>query len=1279
MTSKSKILRIALLLGLLVALVAIAGAASRPAAATTGSGAERAIYIIQLEGAPLASYRGGVDGIPATNPAARGERKVDIDSPASVAYLAHLQAQQDAFVAGVEQALGRSVFVKYNYQIALNGLAMELSPAEAAVVEALAGVLLVERETFDMPVTDTGPSWIGAPGIWTGSATGGAGSTFGEGIVVGILDTGINVVDNHPSFADIGGDGYDHTNPLADYVGVCAGGNTNPDLTCNDKMIGYRGYNGETPGDSDGHGSHTASTAAGNFTVGSIDALIDVDLDISGVAPHANIISYDVCVTSCPSAGSVAAINDAIADGADVLNFSISGQDNPYTSSVDLAFLGARDAGLFVAASAGNAGPGPDTTNHNAPWITTVAASTHSRTWTNGLVDMSGGAPPPDLDGVAIASGYGPATIVHAGDFGDALCLTPFPGGTFSGQIVVCDRGIAGRVEKGANVLAGGAGGYVLANVDANGESINADAHVLPATHLGDAAGDILRAWLAANPVGSLTATITEGVYTQDPALGDIVAGFSSRGPVQSLPDLIQPDVTAPGVDIFAAYADPVDFGFLSGTSMSSPHTAGAGALMMALQPSWTPAEIQSALMTTGVFDGVLKEDGATQADPFDIGAGRVDLSQAGRAGLVQHETTANYTAANPGIGGEVYTLNTPSMGQNECNPTCSWTRTFRNTQDFTVVYSATLDLPAGVTGTVTPDVLSVAAGTSEDLLVELDTSGAPLGTWLFGELNLTPITPQAQGAGGGQEFCSTPGLSVPDNNPAGVSDTLNVGASGAITYLEAYLGMTHSWVGDLIFELEHGGDSAAIFDRPGVPASTFGCSGNDIDASLADGAATPVETECGAGTPTIQGSFIPGDPPNNSMFATTFGGDELSGDWTMTVSDNAGGDTGTLVEWCIYVEYEGGEEGLPEQHLPIAVIHSAGGGDDPDIVVDPTTILSTQNTNTVTNHPVDISNVGGALLEWSIYEDAGSAPEGAWFDNFDSYPVGTDLHGVAGWKGWFNDPAATAFTTDVQAFSGPASVDVGGGTDLVHEFAGATSGQYVMRTMQYIPGDFSGESYFIMMNQYDDGGVNLNWSTQLRFDSVAGVVESEFDAVTLPLVYDQWVELRNEIDLDADTQSIYYNNTLLITKSWTEGNSGGGALNIANIDLFANGATSIYYDDMSLEGTVGTCDIAGNIPWASVAPDAGDTPPAGTDTVTVTFDSTGYAAGIYDGTLCVESNDPDEPLVEIGLRMTVEQPTDVSLSAFGSEASAVLWPTFVLALVAAVVMLGVVVRKRTE
>jgi MYXO-CTERM domain-containing protein len=195
------------------------------------------------------------------------------------------------------------------------------------------------------------------------------------------------------------------------------------------------------------------------------------------------------------------------------------------------------------------------------------------------------------------------------------------------------------------------------------------------------------------------------------------------------------------------------------------------------------------------------------------------------------------------------------------------------------------------------------------------------------------------------------------------------------------------------------------------------------------------------------------------------------------------------------------------------------------------------------------------------------------WVENFDSYQVGSGLHGQGGWLGWEGDPQWDAYITDLYAHSAPNSLESTGNTDIVHEFAGYTSGQWTFTAWQYVPDDFVGQSYFILLNTY---GPPHNWSTQIRFDSSMGAVVSEFEEIQLPLITGQWMELRVEIDLDADVQDIYYGGALLSSKSWTDGVSGGGAVNIGAVDIFADGASPVYWDDLSLLPAPGALALIG-------------------------------------------------------------------------------------------------------
>jgi subtilisin family serine protease len=560
---------------------------------------------------------------------------------------------------------------------------------------------------------------------------------------------------------------------------VCAPVNV---VLCNDKLIGMYDFTGTTPFDDNAHGSHTASTVAGNVVNASLVApTITYTKQISGVAPHANVISYKACNSlpepagGCVVSATVAAINQATLDQVQVINFSIGGPSrNPWTDPNALAFLGANAAGVFGSVSAGNDGPGSSTIGSpsDSPWVMSVGASTHDRNLPSRLDTMAGGAAaaPAAITGKSVAAGYGPAPIVYAGDYGAPLCgagtadpttgassENPFPPGTFDGEIVVCDRGTYGRVAKGANVKAGGAGGMVLVNDAASGDSLIADLHVLPAVHITFDDGAVLEAWLAAGT--GHTARITGMVEDIAAANGDVMASFSSRGPNPSVPGVIKPDVTAPGVDIYAAFNTPLaaqppvgpavpEYGIISGTSMSSPHAAGAVALLRALRPAWTPNQLKSALMTTGFttlsgsgaeVHGVLKEDAATAATPFELGGGRVELRRAARAGLLLDVNPLAYQSADPGFGGDPKTLNLSSMANENCEGTCSWTRTVTSVASGPVTWTASTAAPSGATLSVAPASFTLLPGQSQTLTVSLTNSSLPPNAWRFGGVTLSP------------------------------------------------------------------------------------------------------------------------------------------------------------------------------------------------------------------------------------------------------------------------------------------------------------------------------------------------------------------------------------------------------------------------------------------------------------------------------------------------------------------------------------------------------------
>jgi len=773
-------------------------------------------YIVIFKEAPLATYKGGKSGlaVPTKIMLANGKSRLDVKSYESQKYVEYLVQQQRSIEKKMAAATGSKAFlVRNRMQHAVNGIVLDLSADAAAKIAQMPDVLLVEGYR-ELPLeTDTGPTLIGAAAIWSGSYPGATGSFQGEGTVAGIIDSGINF--ESPSYAATDPvDAYVHVNPLGagNYLGTCAAGSVDAGR-CNSKLIG--GYDfvcgapgnqcglaniREEPGfgDTNSHGSHTASTVAGNRR----DVVFSGSTRrISGVAPRANIIAYDVCYTNtstgqglCPNVSSVAAVNQAIADGiVDTLNYSIGG-GSPWGDAVSLAFLSAVDAGIYVAASGGNSGPAANTMSHLEPWVSTTAASQHGRGGFAVLMQVTGpGAVPPNLaplvlnqgtGGVAFAAtipGTTPLKVSSGIDTTSDACAA-YPANTFAGSIAVVRRGTCGFSIKVNNASAAGAIAVVIANNAAGVIIPSVPGTTVPVFSVLQLEGNALRDFTAANPTA--TAQISF------PAVGlpntvDALAGFSSRGPAASF-DLVKPDITGPGVDILAVMSGTTItgsgqlVGLMSGTSMASPHNAGSGALMRQARPTWTVQEIKSALMMTAVTP-VYTEDQVTLADAFARGSGRLQIDRAVKAGLVLHETTANFQAANPATGGDPKTLNIASYGNRSCSPTCSFTRTFRNTQAADRMWNVKIK---GLLGTVSTPSIYIPAGQSRSLRFTINTSKIPNnGTWNFGEIELTPAltTPVAD---------RSPVLRMPVavavappviNLPASLSKSITLGSNSTV------------------------------------------------------------------------------------------------------------------------------------------------------------------------------------------------------------------------------------------------------------------------------------------------------------------------------------------------------------------------------------------------------------------------------------------------------------------------------------------------------------------
>ena len=644
-----------------------AALARTPARLRTSTSTARIPVMIKYDYDPLASYTGTVPGLEATSPSVTGDG-LRPDRGRDARYLDFVRGQERRITSAVTRAVP-SARVTGSFRIVYGGVSAVVTADTVRRILQVPGVVAVQEDARNQPLTDSSTEFIDAD--WAYRALGSR-RNAGQGVLLGNLDTGL--WPEHESFAD---------RPyLPEYAGPglpCDFGD-NPltpaedPFECNDKLVGgaafldtYNLLVGEdylypgTARDPDGHGSHTSGTSAGNV-VRDVDTVGPVLDRINGVAPGARVIEYRVCAPEgCFTSDSVAAVEQAVLDWVDVINFSISGGNDPLTDPVELSFLDAYNAGVFVAASAGNSGPGAGTANHLGPWTTTVAASTQRREFATTLSLSAAGGATFTVDGASITAGAGPLPVVlaSAAPYSDERCLSEAPAGLFEGTIVVCRRGTNARVEKGYNVLQGGAEGMVLYNPAL--ADIETDNHWLPTVHVAD--GTDLLEFLTDH--SAVTGEFAAGEQRQ--GQGDVMAAFSSRGPAGSF---IKPDITAPGVQILAAMTPTPEssaggppgeyYQAIAGTSMSSPHIAGVALLLTALHPRWTPGQIKSAVMTQAVRE-VVKEDLVTPADAFDMGAGRVDVRRASAAPLTISETAANF-AAMTGDPLQAIHLNIPSI-----------------------------------------------------------------------------------------------------------------------------------------------------------------------------------------------------------------------------------------------------------------------------------------------------------------------------------------------------------------------------------------------------------------------------------------------------------------------------------------------------------------------------------------------------------------------------------------------------------------------------------------
>ncbi|XP_056841802.1 subtilisin-like protease SBT4.8 [Raphanus sativus] len=569
----------------------------------------------------------------------------------------HMNILQE--ITGESSINGRLV---RSYKRSFNGFAAWLSEPERQRIAEMEGVVSVFRSK--KLKLQTTASWD-FMGLKEGKNTK-RNLTVESDTIVGVIDTGI--WPESESFSDKG-----FGPPPSKWKGVCSGGKN---FTCNNKVIGARDYEGEGTRDLDGHGSHTSSIVAGNAVAGASFFGIGNGTARGGV-PAARIAAYKCCdSTGCNSDAILSAFDDAIADGVDLISISVGGVAIRYDE--DTTAIGAFHAmarGILTVNSAGNEGPNPNSVGSVAPWILTVGASTTNREFLTEVVIQNGKTLGRSVNSFDLEGKNYPLVYARSNVKGKILV---------SRELVSSDVAVATIIKDNRN--------FAIIN-----------SHPLSALSPDDF--EFLVSYVNSTKSRQGTVLKTETDFNQK---APKIASFSSRGPNPIAVDLLKPDITAPGVEILAAYSPlgspsgerdqrHVKYSVISGTSMSCPHVAGVAAYIRTFHPDWSPAAIQSAIMTTA-WSMNASETGVASTE-FAYGAGHVDPIAALNPGLVYELDKAdhitflcglNYTSkALKLITGEAVTctgntlprnLNYPSMSAKLSKTNSSFTVTFNRT-----------------------------------------------------------------------------------------------------------------------------------------------------------------------------------------------------------------------------------------------------------------------------------------------------------------------------------------------------------------------------------------------------------------------------------------------------------------------------------------------------------------------------------------------------------------------------------------------------------------------
>ena len=746
------------------------------------------VYIVQLR-SPSAAERQASLTLPGT--------KIQKDSAATKAWVADIEAEQQRVLAKA----GPGTRQIYSYRYGLNGFAARMSASQAQKLEHLPEVQNVWEDEVRPMATRHSLTFLGLFDGEDGLRS--VEGLDGDGMVIGVIDSGITP--EHPALQDTREADRPGTcrsswgettilgrwlcrryrklpdvvafEPPEGWGGECIAGERFESTDCNNKLIGARWYidgaqetgpihEGEirSPRDADGHGTHTATTAAGNRTSASLFGTLVGDLE--GVAPKARIAAYKACWlrpgatrASCNTSDLANAIDAAVADGVDIISYSVGSSLARTTAPDDLALLAATKAGVLAIVAAGNEGPNLGTIGSPAggPWVLTAAAST--RDGESNVEAMEITAPPGLAGKYAVREAFftpplqdvdpieaslvlvdDDDTTLDSGDTGSVAdgCQPLVNGDDVDGNIAFLQRTGCRFDEMVKNAADAGAVAALVYNIAGDpivmhGESGLSD---IPALMLGQADANLI---LAEFDEGvDVTVVLDKSFLLTSSDAGNEMAVFSARGPAP-IPDILKPDLTAPGVNILAgfspdsAFSTPGEsFAYLSGTSMSTPHIAGVAALLRQAHPEWPPSAIKSALMTTARQD-ITSSNGLGNANPLDFGAGHMVPNAALNPGLVYEISNDEFDAYLADMSGQARNLNLPSIAMSKLANSQTVTRRVTNVSDEAGAYTVEISPPPGMGVTVEPNSISLAPGQSTTFNVTVDYQSGPLDLWRFG------------------------------------------------------------------------------------------------------------------------------------------------------------------------------------------------------------------------------------------------------------------------------------------------------------------------------------------------------------------------------------------------------------------------------------------------------------------------------------------------------------------------------------------------------------------